>query len=157
MTTSNKNAAAIVAILAALFSIGTALMLTRGGPVADGDSTMNLRDNGASSSESGLSPDYDENAVGPERATLEGEYVACLPKQDNFSTDDCVPGMKTDDGTYYAVNFMLASQTVDPPVADGERFSANGVITPVEMLSAERWRHTIAKGIFSVTDSVRRF
>jgi len=90
------------------------------------------------------------------RGTLSGEYV-CLPHKDTSGpqTDECAFGLKTDTGEYYAVDFALMSQTA-PQLAMGERFSANGVITPIEMLSSDHWRIYDIKGIFSVTDSFEK-
>lgn len=92
----------------------------------------------------------------PYRASLEGEYL-CLPHVDTSSpqTDECAFGIKTDVGEYYAVDFMLMSQTA-PQLVTGDRFRANGLITPIERLSTDHWRQYPVEGIFSVTDSVEK-
>lgn len=95
-------------------------------------------------------------AIVPYRATLSGEFV-CLPHTDTSGpqTTECAFGLKTDSGEYYAIDFNLMSQT-PPQLATGERFSASGTITPVEMLSSNHWQQYPIVGIFSVTDSVER-
>lgn len=90
--------------------------------------------------------------IEPYRSTLTGEYL-CLPPvdQNGPQTLECALGLKTDSGEYYALDFMLMSQT--PPVlATGERFTASGVIAPIETLSTDHWKKYPIEGIFSVTD-----
>lgn len=89
----------------------------------------------------------------PERKTMSGTYIDCLPRQDNFSSEPCVAGMKTDAGEYYAIDLGLMSQT--PPVfTPGDYFTANGILTPREMISSDQTRESVGKGVFSITDSV---
>lgn len=90
------------------------------------------------------------------RGTLSGEVV-CLPHADTSGpqTMECAYGLKTDAGEYYALDLATMSQE-HPPLETGERISANGLITPIEMLSSDYWRVYAIEGIFSVTDSVRR-
>lgn len=91
------------------------------------------------------------------RASFVGVYI-CLPLKDTNAvpTAECAIGMRTDEGTYYALDFGLMEQTV-PMLTDGERFSASGVITPLSYLSTDQWQKYPIVGIFSVTDSfVRR-
>jgi len=94
--------------------------------------------------------------VEPYRATLAGEYV-CLPHRDTSGpqSKECALGIKLDSGEYYAVDFSLMSQIL-PELATGERFSANGLVTPIENLSTDQWQKYPVEGIFSVTDSVTR-
>jgi hypothetical protein len=40
------------------------------------------------------------------------------------------------------------------PLSVGERFTANGTVTPIERLSTDHWQKYNIEGIFSVTDSV---
>lgn len=96
----------------------------------------------------------DGNTYEPYRATLNGEYV-CLPHVDQSipHTDECVPGIKTDEGQFFAVDFALMSQ-IQVEMEAGQRFSAGGVVTPIERLSTDHWRKYPVVGIFSVTDSV---
>lgn len=90
----------------------------------------------------------------PDRITLEGEYV-CLPHRDTsgVQTDECAAGLRTDTA-YYALDFALMSQG-DPRLTIGDRFSANGIFTPIETLSSDHWQKYDVAGIFSVTDSVK--
>jgi hypothetical protein len=87
--------------------------------------------------------------------TLTGEYV-CLPHTDTDGpqTMECALGIKTDVGEYYAVDFAAMSQ-IPPALVMGDRFSANGLITPIELLSTDHWQIYDIEGIFSVTDSVQ--
>ncbi len=90
------------------------------------------------------------------RGTLTGEYV-CLPKIDTGgpTTMECALGIKTDAGEYYAVDFSTMSQ-LSAGLETGDRFTANGLITPIELLSSDRWSTFDIEGIFSVTDSVQK-
>ncbi len=98
----------------------------------------------------------DDVFVEPSRAFLEGEYV-CLPYKDatEITTEEveCEPGIRTNAGEYYAVNFFLMSQT-QTPLEKGQRFSAKGAVTPIERLGTNQWQKYEVMGIFSVTDSV---
>lgn len=92
----------------------------------------------------------------PYRARLSGEFV-CLPHKNQAGpqTGECAFGLKATDGSHYAVDFNLMSQTV-PQFAVGDQFTASGVVTPIERLSADHWRTYDIVGIFSVTDSIER-
>lgn len=87
------------------------------------------------------------------RGTLSGE-VACLPHADTDGpqTMECAYGLKTDVGEYYALDLAMMSQQ-HAPLETGKRFSGNGLITPIEMLSSDHWQKYDIEGIFSVTDS----
>lgn len=117
-----------------------------------------LRDGGANAGAASRmaqesSADGAASSAARRRATLSGTYTDCLPRQDNFSTEPCIAGMRMDDGVYYALDFLLMSQ-IPPRLADGDRFTANGVLIPVEEVDAERMPGAIGAGVFSVTDSV---
>jgi len=98
----------------------------------------------------------DGNTYEPYRATLTGEYL-CLPHVDTSGpqTLECAFGLKTDDGTHYALDFNLMSQAMQD-LRTGERITASGVVTPVERLSTDHWRKYPIVAIFSVTDSLMR-
>lgn len=89
------------------------------------------------------------------RGTLSGEVV-CLPHADTSgpTTLECALGLRTDVGEYYALDFATMSQE-QPAPETGTRLSANGLITPIEMLSSDHWKKYDIEGIFSVTDSVQ--
>ncbi len=91
----------------------------------------------------------------PVRATLTGTYE-CLPLKGSAvrpaAGATCEPGMKTDDGEHYAVNFFLMSQ-MHAPLEVGQRFSAQGVVTDGSS-EAEKWQRYELAGVFSVTDSL---
>ena len=90
----------------------------------------------------------------PYRATLTG-IQTCLPHKDTSGpqTLECAIGMMTDAGEYYVLDFTLMSQT-PPNISDGKKFTASGLVTPIERLSTDQWQKYAVEGIFSVTDSV---
>lgn len=111
-------------------------------------------DNSSGADNSDNSQQIDNPNYEPYRATLTGEYV-CLPHKDQSGpqTEECAYGLLTDTGEYYAIDFYLMSQS-HSEFSTGDRFSATGVITPIERLSTNQWNKYPIKGIFSVTDSV---
>lgn len=92
----------------------------------------------------------------PQRVTLEGEYV-CLPHKETSGpqTLECAFGLKTDEGSFYALDLNLLS-AIPPAFRAGERLRANGILTPIERLSTDQWRKYNVQGIFSITDSLER-
>jgi hypothetical protein len=90
------------------------------------------------------------------RGTLSGEVV-CLPHAGTSgpTTMECAYGLRTDVGEHYALDLAAMSQEA-APLETGERITANGLITPVEMLSSDYWQTYDIEGIFSVTDSLER-
>ncbi len=98
----------------------------------------------------------DGSGIAAYRGTLTGEYV-CLPHRDTSGpqTMECALGIKTDAGDYYAVDFSAMSQQ-GPGLETGDRFTATGLITPIELLSTDHWQKYDVEGIFSVTDSVQK-
>lgn len=98
----------------------------------------------------------DGEAVERYRGTLTGEYVCLLPSgESQVESSDCAYALKTDQGEYFLVDFSLMSQE-RTDINLGDRFTGNGLITPIEMLSTDHWRqYTLEiEGIFSITDSV---
>jgi hypothetical protein len=95
-----------------------------------------------------------DNVVVSYRASLSGEYI-CLPHKNTTAThtDECTAGLRTEVGEYYAIDFHMMSQ-MHAPISVGEKISANGVVTPIEMLSSDHWQMYPVEGIFSVTDSL---
>jgi len=95
--------------------------------------------------------------VEPYRGTLSGEVV-CLPHKDTSGpiTLECAIGMRTDVGEHYVLDMTLLSQE-NPPLDTGDRFTANGLITPIERLSTDQWNKYDVVGVFSVTDSLQKF
>lgn len=90
----------------------------------------------------------------PYHGTLSG-IQTCLPHKntDGPQTLECAFGLKTDAGDYYALDFSMMSEP-NPDIQSGKRFTANGLITPIENLSSDHWKIYNVKGIFSVTDGV---
>lgn len=87
----------------------------------------------------------------PQQVTMTGTFL-CLPHkvQGEFETQECAFGIQTEDGKYYAVDFGLSSTSgIEPNV--GEKFSAQGILVPIEQLSSDRWQNYPVEGIFSVT------
>lgn len=93
-------------------------------------------------------------ALEPVRTELAGTY-ACLQHKDAASAEDgnCLPGLRTEDGLYYALDTGLMSQG-KPPLAAGDRISAQGILTPIERLSTDFWDTYTVTGIFSVTSDL---
>lgn len=87
----------------------------------------------------------------PQQAVLAGEYV-CLQSSQASTTNQCKPGLKTDAGKYYAIDFNLSSQT-EPPLVIGDRLEGSGLITPVEALSSNMWQQYNIVGILSITSA----
>lgn len=96
-----------------------------------------------------------QNNFEPYRATLTGVQT-CLPHKDTSGpqTLECAIGMLTDMGEYYAIDFSLSSQ-MPIEIQNGERFTASGLVTPIERLSSDDWQKYNVKGIFSITDGVK--
>ncbi len=95
--------------------------------------------------------------IGPYRGSLIGTFV-CLPRKEKgeIQTMECTYGIKTDAGEYYVLDLSLMSQT-PPSITSGDHFTANGTITPIEFISTNQWKKYPVVGIFSVTDSVKKF
>ena len=74
----------------------------------------------------------------PKQVTLSGTYV-CLPYSDTTkSWDECVFGLRTDDGEYYMVNFGQTSAAMEA-FQKGEHIVAQGFVVPKEALSTDYW------------------
>ncbi len=87
----------------------------------------------------------------PQNVTLSGTYV-CLPHLDTTGpqTEECKFGLKTDDGTYYAVNFGQSAQAMQL-FQSGARITAEGFTIIKEALSTNEWATYNMKGIFTIT------
>jgi hypothetical protein len=98
--------------------------------------------------------DPSEQSFEPYRATLSGEY-GCLPHKDTRGpqTDECMGGIRTESGEYYAVDTNLMSQ-MHAPLEIGQYITGNGLVTPIERLSSDHWQKYEVEGIFSITDSL---
>lgn len=93
-------------------------------------------------------------ASAPYRGTLSGEFV-CLPHKDQTGpqTEECAFGILTEANEYYVIDLNLMSQET-PSLKAGDKFSATGLITPIENLSTNQWQRYPVEGIFSITDSL---
>lgn len=137
----------LVPLFATLMIVGIAVLIIFQSPEKAAQNKQNNQENPVD-----VTPD-----VTPTRVSLVGEYV-CLPHKDPnaIHTMECAFGLKTDDGKYYAMDFNLMSQMQPGDLQTGQRISANGTFTPIEMLSADMWRNNYnIVGIFSVTDSLQ--
>lgn len=94
------------------------------------------------------------DAYQPQRMSLEGTLV-CLPHAPGYPpTKECAMGLRTADGTHYAVDFALMS-SIPEEHRVGDRIAANGVMVPIERLSTDHWRKYAIVGIFSITDGFK--
>jgi hypothetical protein len=98
----------------------------------------------------------DEKSVEPYRGTLTGEYT-CLPHRNTNGpqTLECALGLKTETGDYYALDFEQNPQIVND-LQTGDKFKANGMITPIEYLNSDHWQRYKVEGIFSITDGFEK-
>lgn len=87
----------------------------------------------------------------PQNVTLSGTYV-CLPHLNpgEVQTEQCVFGLKTDDGIYYMVNFGASANAMDM-FQSGEHIKAEGFTVIKEALSTNMWDKYNMKGIFTIT------
>ena len=88
----------------------------------------------------------------PYSATLTGEYV-CLPHTNTSGpqTLECAFGLKTEDGSYYALDFNYFPDATPPEgLLTGETYTFSGTVTPAVMLSNDFWQRYPIEGIFSV-------
>ncbi len=91
----------------------------------------------------------------PQHTHLEGTII-CLEHKEHYAptTDECVIGVQTPDSKEYALDTnLLQSTTVSVLYSPGNTISANGILTPIEFLSTDKWQQYNIQGIFSVTDS----
>ncbi len=93
-----------------------------------------------------------KESITPYVATLQGEYV-CLPHKGNgeFQTLECALGIKTDDGSHYALDaqMMENQDLLQAPV--GTRIEVSGVLVPIELISNDFWTRYDIRGIMSVS------
>lgn len=90
----------------------------------------------------------------PQRITVEGQYV-CLPHKDTTGpqTEECALGIRTTEGTYYALDTGVLQTGVLMDLATGTRIKVEGPMTPIEMLSSNHWQKYNVKGIITVTSA----
>jgi hypothetical protein len=87
----------------------------------------------------------------PKNVTLSGTYT-CLPHLDTKAptTDECVFGLKTDDGEYYMVNFGQSASAMEQ-FNKRAHITAEGFVVIKEALSTDKWVKYNMKGIFTIT------
>lgn len=83
--------------------------------------------------------------------TLTGTYV-CLPFLDSKTppSEECVFGLKTDDGVYYMVNFGQSASAKEQ-FDKRTHITAEGFVVPKEALSTNHFVPLNMKGIFTIT------
>lgn len=85
-----------------------------------------------------------------ETVTLSGTYT-CLPLLSDAKSADCAFGLKTDDGSYYAVNFGAAAGSM-ADFKSGAHITAKGFVIKREDLNPNNWEKFIMKGLFTITE-----
>ena len=87
----------------------------------------------------------------PMNVTLSGTYV-CLPFFDPKTPppEECVFGLKTDEGEYYMVNFGQSASAKEQ-FDKRAHITAEGFAVIKEALSTDQWAKYNMKGIFTVT------
>ena len=63
---------------------------------------------------------------------------------------ECAFGLKTDNGTYYAVNVGQSAEGMQK-FQSGARVTVEGSFIPKEALSTDQWDRYTMKGIFTIT------
>ncbi len=96
-------------------------------------------------------PKIPTDASLPINTTLSGTYT-CLPFIDPKipPTEECVFGLKTDDGVYYLVNFGQSASAIEQ-FKNKNHIKAEGFIMLKEALSTNQWVKYNMKGIFTIT------
>lgn len=85
--------------------------------------------------------------------TLRGTYVACVPHSETAGAKKCNIGIKTENGTFYALDFNLYTKQ-HPTFNKGDYIVARGLLTPVEMISSDQTRGRVGSGIFSLREII---
>lgn len=91
-------------------------------------------------------------AVIPERRTLVG-MPTCLEHLDTSGpqTLECAAGLRTDDGTYYALDASQADDATRSRLAGAGRIAVTGMVVPRAMLSSDVWTKRYAfEGMISI-------
>lgn len=88
--------------------------------------------------------------------SLEGR-ATCLPHKDRSGeqTLECALGLKTDAGTYYALDGSALEPGALVTLNESERVRVSGLTVPIEAISSDRWAVYDVIGIMRV-DSVER-
>ncbi len=87
----------------------------------------------------------------PYEATLTGEYT-CLPHKNTNGpqTMECAFGIKTSDGSYYALDMSKIDQQESMTLQTQTKITAQGTLVPVEQLSSDHWQKYNIRGILQV-------
>lgn len=88
----------------------------------------------------------------PQNVTLSGTFE-CLPHKDAHAPqmEECVFGLKADDGTHYVVNFGASARAMEL-FQSKARITAEGILVPKEALGTDQWEKYNMRGIFTVTN-----
>lgn len=80
-----------------------------------------------------------------------GEYV-CVPNRDQSGPQtECVEGLKTDNGNYYALDFGSLTSSNVSGLQTGNRIAVEGSMVPAMALSSDHWQRYPIVGVISVT------
>ncbi|HEY0948237.1 MAG TPA: copper resistance protein NlpE [Candidatus Paceibacterota bacterium] len=123
--------------------------------------TIRILDINGNDIESGLPYDLELVAEGasaavlPNPATLAGTII-CLPHKDTTGpqTKECAQGLRTDDGSNYALDLALLSDEERMTASGDARIEVTGTLVPIEILSSDWWMKYDVKGVVSV-ESIR--
>lgn len=87
----------------------------------------------------------------PQNITLSGVYV-CLPHMNpgEITTKECMYGIKTDDGNYYAIDFGNLENSNELFQADS-RVNAEGFVVSKEALTSDKWTIYNMRGLFNIS------
>ncbi len=91
------------------------------------------------------------------RESLEGTYV-CLPHRDTGGpqTLECALGLRTDDGSHYAVVGSGASaESASATTPTGARVRVTGSVVPVEASSNSEWQRYAIVGVINAASLER--
>jgi hypothetical protein len=92
-----------------------------------------------------------KDTAAQKHVTLSGTY-ACLPHADTTGpqTEECAYGFKTDDGTYYALDFG-ASADASAQFESGKHATLEGSVYPKAALNSDHWAKYQMEGILTVS------
>lgn len=78
--------------------------------------------------------------VAPRQVSLTGTSV-CLPHRDTSGpqTMECAFGLKTDDGSFYALDLSLSSQDILSVTPMDERMAFSGTLVPLDDIDERLW------------------
>jgi len=90
----------------------------------------------------------------PRQVTLSGSSV-CLPHRDTSGpqTMECAFGLKTDDGSYYALDLLILESEILRDFPTQERLTLKGTLIPLEDIDERTWNVYDIVGQLRVTSA----